>query len=336
MNSSKFMTVGAAAAKLGVSVAGGIDALIQRDLLHPIRAVGSALRLFDVQEVELCLEASSAVPLVTCPHCGAALNVGELLGRHRWRRATPEKRAEVGRRPCDDRGIITMAVLARLGGIWNNPHTEVHFRCLRCLSHDELANGDAQRAARWNPTRGAWHCDACGGGGNADNLGGRLGIPFRSTRKVAMNEAVLGPPKSDSSYRTLDLAPELVHALKVWRLQAPASELVFPNQTGRQMHHAFLHKGLRRALDACPGLPRVDLHGLRHSFASIAISQLRLPPTQVSKLLGHKDASITLDTDSYWFEGLSSEGAMGDLAAAICTPRGDQMVTSAVTGDVTS
>lgn len=150
------------------------------------------------------------------------------------------------------------------------------------------------------------------------------------------SEPVFGPPKSDSSYRTLDLAPELVHVLKVWKLQAPASELVFPNQTGRPMHAAFLHKGLRQALDACPGLPRVDLHGLRHSFASIAISQLRLPPTQVAKLLGHKDASITLDTYSHWFEGLSSEGAMGDLAAAICTPCGDQMVTSAVGDSLTS
>jgi integrase len=151
---------------------------------------------------------------------------------------------------------------------------------------------------------------------------------------------VFGPPKSDSSYRTLDLAPELLHALKRWKLQAPPSELVFPNQTGRPLHRAYLHKGLKRALDACPDLPRVDLHGLRHSFASICIGQLRLPPTQVAKLLGHKDASITLAVYSHWFEGLSSEGAMGALAAAICAPKvfpnGDQMVTSAVTAPATS
>jgi integrase len=141
------------------------------------------------------------------------------------------------------------------------------------------------------------------------------------------SEPVFGPPKSDSSYRTLDLAPELVHALKAWKLKAPPSPLVFSNQTGGPLHRASLHKRLHQILDRCPDLPRVDIHGLRHSFASIAIGQLRLPPTQVAKLLGHKDASITLNTYAHWFEGLSSEGAMADIAASICHPRGDQMVT---------
>jgi hypothetical protein len=47
----------------------------------------------------------------------------------------------------------------------------------------------------------------------------------------------------------------------------------------------------------------------------------------VATLLGHKDASITLDVYAHWFEGLSSEGAIADLAAAICGGRGDQVVT---------
>jgi integrase len=150
------------------------------------------------------------------------------------------------------------------------------------------------------------------------------------------SEPVFGPPKSDSSYRTLDLAPELVHALKTWKLQAPPSTLVFPNQTGGPLHHATLHKRLRQVLDRCPDLPRVDVHGLRHSFASIAIGQLRLPPTQVAKLLGHKDASITLNTYAHWFDELSSEGAMADIADSICRPRGDQMVTGKADDGVTS
>jgi integrase len=150
------------------------------------------------------------------------------------------------------------------------------------------------------------------------------------------SEPVFGPPKTDSSYRTLDLAPELVHALKAWKLKAPPSALVFPNQTGGPLHHAYIYKGLKKALEACPDLPRVDVHALRHSFASIALGQLQLPVTQVSKLLGHKDASITLDAYAHWFEELSSEGAMADMATTILNPRGDQMVTSAVGDAVTS
>ncbi|HSP98721.1 MAG TPA: site-specific integrase [Candidatus Dormibacteraeota bacterium] len=169
-----------------------------------------------------------------------------------------------------------------------------------------------------------------------------------SERGYGKTSPRFGPPKTDSSYRTLDLAPELVRALRAWKLAAPPSPvtlnektgatgaLVFPNLTGRPLHRAHLHKGLRAALDACAGLPRVDLHGLRHTFASIAIGQLRLPPTQVAKLLGHKDAGVTLDVYAHWLEGLSSEGAMADLAAAILTPRGDQMVTAAVGDAITS
>ncbi len=157
-----------------------------------------------------------------------------------------------------------------------------------------------------------------------------------------------GPPKTDSSYRTLDLAPDLVRALKAWKLQASPSTvvldadegatgaLVFPNQTGKPLHRSFLHKGLRGALDACPGLPRVDLHGLRHTFASIAIGQLKLPPTQVADLLGHKSAGITLEVYAHWFEGLSSVGAMADIASAILPLRGDSMVTAAVGDGLTS
>src|SRR5262245_42410629 len=132
---------------------------------------------------------------------------------------------------------------------------------------------------------------------------------------------IFGPPKSDSSYRTLDMAPELVRALRAWKLQAPPSELVFPNRSGRPINASVPHRWLQQALDACPDLPRVNVHGLRHSFASIAIGQLKLPPTQVAKLLGHKDPGVTMRVYSHWFHGLSSEGAMSDVAAAICTPK---------------
>ncbi|HSP97461.1 MAG TPA: site-specific integrase [Candidatus Dormibacteraeota bacterium] len=161
-----------------------------------------------------------------------------------------------------------------------------------------------------------------------------------SERGYGKTSPRFGPPKTDSSYRTIDLAPEVVRALRAWKLQAPPStvaldaegttgSLVFPNMTGRPLYRAHVHRGLRRALASCQGLPKVDVHALRHTFASIAIGELKLPPTQVADMLGHKDASVTLSVYSHWFKGLTSEGAMNDLAAAILRPRGDQMVTAA-------
>ena len=65
---------------------------------------------------------------------------------------------------------------------------------------------------------------------------------------------VFGPPKTESSRRTLPLAPELASSLKAWRLQCPkgAENLVFSNLAGGPTHRSFLIKGLREALGRCP------------------------------------------------------------------------------------
>ncbi len=146
-------------------------------------------------------------------------------------------------------------------------------------------------------------------------------------RGYGKSTPVFGPPKSDSSYRTLDLAPDLVHELATWKLQSRYSrddDLVFPNSLGKPLHRAHLHKGLQRARVAANDtrprgvaeLPHVDLHALRHTFASLMI-QLGKPVSQVSRLLGHKNPELTLRVYTHWFSGASSASAMADLAAAI-------------------
>ena len=145
-------------------------------------------------------------------------------------------------------------------------------------------------------------------------------------------KAVFGPPKTDSSYRTLDVVAELVAVLREWKMRSPFKadeDLVFPNGFGGPLHLSHMAKGLRRALDACPGLPRVSPHELRHTFASLMLL-MNKPVTQVAKLLGHKDPSITLTVYSHWFEGVSSEAAMADLAAAVFST-GSTAVATATT-----
>jgi integrase len=144
---------------------------------------------------------------------------------------------------------------------------------------------------------------------------------------------VFGPPKSDSSYRTLELVPALVRTLTEWKLasrfKAP-EDLLFPNLTGGPLHLSYLQKGFRRALEACPDVPVINLHGLRHTFASLLLL-MNKPVTQVAKLLGHKDPSITLDTYSHWFDDAEDKNreAMGDVADAVLEPSGSKMVATA-------
>ena len=64
------------------------------------------------------------------------------------------------------------------------------------------------------------------------------------------------------------------------------------------------------------------MHEIRHTFASLLLLAYR-PVTQVAALLGHKDATLTLKRYAHWFEQLSSDDAVGDLAAEVC---GSKMV----------
>lgn len=158
-------------------------------------------------------------------------------------------------------------------------------------------------------------------------------------RGYGKSKAVFGPPKTESSYRTLDLAADLVHELRVWKMASPYkddSDLVFPNSLGKPLHRAHLHKGLGKALAAAnekaPGLgleelPHVDLHGLRHTFGSFMLA-LGKPITEVSRMLGHKNPDLTMKVYAHWLKGESSASAMEDLAAAI-TAGGSKMVASA-------
>jgi len=157
---------------------------------------------------------------------------------------------------------------------------------------------------------------------------------------------LFGPPKTDSSYRTLDLAPDLVHELKAWRLRSPYSreeDLLFPNSLGKPLHRAFLHKGLQLAIGKASRagttlLPHVSVHGLRHTFASLMI-QLGKPVSQVSQILGHKNPDLTLKVYTHWFKGASSASAMADLAAAIRQPAaagGSKMVADTAAAERTA
>jgi integrase len=81
------------------------------------------------------------------------------------------------------------------------------------------------------------------------------------------------PPKTKAGVRTLPIPRELAGALRRWRLQCSQSEhdLVFPMPDGQPMHRSTaLRYGLWPAFSRA-GLRRVNMHSLRHSFASALI-----------------------------------------------------------------
>jgi integrase len=123
-------------------------------------------------------------------------------------------------------------------------------------------------------------------------------------------------PKTEAGKRRIPIPTQLIAVLKEWKLACPPSEddLVFPARDGRPLRRwnvleCGLHPTLRRA-----GLRRVNMHSLRHSFASAHIMN-GTPITELQHLLGHSDSAITLRVYSHWFKGVETDAMqlLGDL-----------------------
>jgi integrase len=123
----------------------------------------------------------------------------------------------------------------------------------------------------------------------------------------------IGAPKSDSSVRTVPLAPEVLSALKVWKLACPKGEgdLVFPTVQGQVEHHKNMLKSLAPVMLSAgvvtrAGNPKYALHSFRHFFASWCINRKadggrELPAKAVQHLLGHASIVMTLDRYGHLF-----------------------------------
>jgi integrase len=135
-------------------------------------------------------------------------------------------------------------------------------------------------------------------------------------------------PKTRSSKRKIDLAPQMVTKLKEWKLACPSSEvgLVFSNGAGKALSPINTVKrefepALRRA-----GLPRVRFHDLRHSYASIQI-ELGENPKYIQHQMGHSSIKVTLDTYGHLLNSVNREAA-NRLGDAIFGEDGSKMVAA--------
>jgi integrase len=114
----------------------------------------------------------------------------------------------------------------------------------------------------------------------------------------------LQPPKTDAGVRALGIPDHLVLELKRWKLAAPKSDLdlVFPNGAGEIENASnFLNRGLLPALRRA-GIRRIDVHSLRHAFASLMIAaDVNLKALQI--MMGHSSFRVTMDTYAHLVPG---------------------------------
>ncbi len=147
-----------------------------------------------------------------------------------------------------------------------------------------------------------------------DMPGRRLAVRCAPQRQRGRG-LVLVPPKTPRSRRTIYLS-ELAHgaleeqhenqldrrnSAKRWN----ESGLVFTNRTGGGLEQGVAERALVKAL-AEAGLPRVRVHDLRHTTASLLLAA-GTHPKLVQDLLGHSTITLTLDTYSHLTQPLHEQ-----------------------------
>ncbi|MBA3551675.1 MAG: site-specific integrase [Actinobacteria bacterium] len=160
---------------------------------------------------------------------------------------------------------------------------------------------------------------------DVDLEAGRAAI--RRTWIVVDGHAEASTPKTAKGRRTVPLAAETVAALKAHRVSqleervalGPGyqdSGLVFCREDGAPLHPDSLSQAFERRT-AAAGLPRIRLHDVRHSYATVAL-RAGIPAKVVSEILGHANIGITLDTYSHVIPTMAEEAAA--TVAALILP----------------
>ncbi len=146
----------------------------------------------------------------------------------------------------------------------------------------------------------------------------------RVTAGYAVREST---PKTDRGRRSVALDPATVAALREHRKRQVSEQLaygagyvqtgglVFVQEDGSPLHPDRVSKVFGANVSALGGT-RITLHGLRHTWASLAL-QAGVNPKVVSERLGHATVSFTLDTYSHVMPGMQEDAAAAVAALVL-------------------
>ena len=156
---------------------------------------------------------------------------------------------------------------------------------------------------------------------------GAEAISIRQTRVMTGYQPLLSTPKTRRGKRLVVLDPATAAALKETRCRQKEERLaagsswkdsgfVFAREDGEPYHPERVSTLFIQAAKRA-GLPRVRLHDLRHTYATLALGA-GVHPKIVSERLGHANIGITLDCYSHCLPALSEEAAC--RVAALLVP----------------
>ena len=148
----------------------------------------------------------------------------------------------------------------------------------------------------------------------------RAEVSVRRTVGVVDGRIDVGPPKSASSRRLVALDTTTTEVLTDHLERRAGPVWVFPGEGDGPLNPASFSTTFER-LVARAGVPRIRVHDLRHTYATIAL-RAGVHPAIVSERLGHSSIAVTIDLYSHAVPGLQSEaaGVVGDLILGAAAP----------------
>jgi integrase len=143
-------------------------------------------------------------------------------------------------------------------------------------------------------------------------------IHIRQNAVVVNYELRLTDAKTANGRRTIDVNHDVVHALQSWRRKQAEErillgagyddhDLVFARADGTPTHPELLSTTFDR-IARHAGLPRIRLHDIRHTHATLLL-KAGVHIKVVSERLGHATPSFTLDVYGWVLPGMQAEAA---------------------------
>jgi integrase len=151
-----------------------------------------------------------------------------------------------------------------------------------------------------------------------DLVAGRLHVQRTLQRLKHGQGLVVGEPKSSHGRRQIALPSVVVDVLKRWRIRQKEERLlagerwvdtgyVFTTSVGTPMEQSNFNHYFDRTATRL-GLPPIRVHDLRHTCATMLLSQ-GVHPKVVQEMLGHSQISLTMDTYSHVLPTMQDEAA---------------------------
>lgn len=130
-------------------------------------------------------------------------------------------------------------------------------------------------------------------------------------------------PKTKTSYRRIDIDPQLITELKKWKLRCPKGEhdLVFPDSEGRPLDGLYMLKRIYYPALSRAKVTKIRFHDLRHTNASLRI-EAGQNPKYIQEQLGHSSIQVTMDIYGHLLRSSDQDAAI-KLREVILSPKND-------------